>query len=83
VEIRLLVTDNIAASLHGVVEDEEVDLVALSAHGYSGRAKWPYGSVALNFIAYGTTPLLIVQDLSRDELEDTEAELAARERKGH
>ena len=83
VETRLLVTSNVAASLHDVVEDEEVDLVALSAHGYSGRAKWPYGSVALNFIAYGTTPLLIVQDLGRDEVEDTQAELAARERTGH
>jgi nucleotide-binding universal stress UspA family protein len=83
VETRLLVTNNVAASLHDVVEDEEVDLVALSAHGYSGRAKWPYGSVALNFIAYGTTPLLIVQDLGRDEVEDTQAELAARERTGH
>jgi hypothetical protein len=48
--------------LHDLVEREGADLVILSAHGYSGNTKWPYGSVVTNFIAYGTTPLLIVQD---------------------
>jgi nucleotide-binding universal stress UspA family protein len=83
VQIRLLVGDNTAPTLHELVKQEDVDLVVLSAHGYSGGIRWPYGSVALNFIAYGTTPLLIVQDLSQDELENTQAEMAAREYKGH
>jgi len=83
VQTRLLVGDREAAALHELVAQENTDLVVLSAHGYSGGTKWPYGSVALNFIAYGTTPLLIVQDLSQDELESTQAELAAREHKGH
>jgi len=83
VQIRLLVSDSAASTLHGLVKQEDVDLVMLSAHGYSGETKWPYGSVALNFIAYGTTPLLIVQDLSQDELESTQAEMAATEYKGH
>jgi len=83
VRICLLVGDKAAAMLHELVKREGADLVVLSAHGYSGETKWPYGSVALNFIAYGTTPLLIVQDLSRDELERTQAEMAAREYKGH
>jgi len=81
--IRLSVNDNVASTLHNLVKQEDIDLVLLSAHGYSGETKWPYGSVALNFIAYGTTPLLIVQDLSQDELESTQAETAAREYKGH
>ncbi len=83
VQIHLLVSDNAAATLHELVKQEDVDLVVLSAHGYSGGTKWPYGSVALNFIAYGTTPLLIVQDLPQDELESTQAEIAVRECKGH
>lgn len=83
VETRLTVGESIPAALHQLVEEEDIDLVVLSAHGYSGEARWPYGSVALNFIAYGTTPLLIVQDLSREELERTEAERAAEESKGH
>jgi len=83
VQLRLLVGDSVAAALHELVKREDVDLVVLSAHGYSGGTRWPYGSVALNFIAYGTTPLLIVQDLSQDELESTRVEMAAREHKGH
>jgi nucleotide-binding universal stress UspA family protein len=83
VRTHLLVCDHAAATLHDLVEQANVDLVVLSAHGYSGESKWPCGSMALNFIAYGTTPLLIVQDLSQDEVERTQAEMAAREYKGH
>lgn len=83
VQTHLLVSDDVAATLHDLVDQENVDLVVLSAHGYSGRTKWPYGSMVVNFIAYGTTPLLIVQDLTPDEVERTQAEVAAREYKGH
>ncbi len=80
---RLMVSENIAVSLHELVDDEEVDLVMISAHGYSGRAKWPYGSLTTSFIEYGTTPLLIVQDLEPNDLALSQAEVAAREVKGH
>jgi nucleotide-binding universal stress UspA family protein len=85
VQLRLPISNNVAAALHELVAQEgDVDLIVLSAHGYSEEAaRWPLGNRALNLIAYGTTPLLIVQDLSRDELEKTQAEMAAREYKGH
>jgi len=83
IKTRVLIGDQVAETLHELIAQEDIDLVMLSAHGYSGGTRWPYGSVALNFIAYGTTPLLIVQDLSRDELERSQAEIAARERGGH
>ena len=60
-----------------------MDLVVISAHGYSGNAKWPYGSLTTSFIEYGTTPLLIVQDLAPGEVALSEAQAAAREVKGH
>lgn len=82
-ETRLLVSHNPAVALHQLVEQEEIDLVVLTAHGYSGSTKWSYGSVALNFAVYGSTPLLIVQDISEEEAEPTEAQKAARETKGH
>lgn len=82
-ETRLIASDNPAAALHDLVDRESMDMVALSAHGYTGETRWPYGSIALNFIAYGTTPLLIVQDLSLEELENTRAEMVAKEVKGH
>ena len=83
VETRLLVSDHMPAELHNLVEKEDGDLVVLSAHGYSGGTKWPYGGLVTNFISYGITPLLIVQDLSPEELAQTVAEISARERKGH
>ena len=83
VNIRLYISEGDSADLHNVVELEGVDLVVLGAHGYSGNPKWSYGSMTLNFIVYGTTPLMIVQDISRDEAQKTAAEIIAREEKGH
>ena len=82
-EIRLLVSQDVAASLHGLAEQEQADLLVMCAHGYSGRNTWPYGSVTSSFIAYGNTPLLLIQDLAPDEWQPTRAELAAREHWGH
>jgi nucleotide-binding universal stress UspA family protein len=82
-ETRLLVSHNPAPALHQLVREEGIDLVVLSAHGFSGSTKWPYGSVALSFIVYGSTPLLLVQDISEAEAEPSEAQRAARETKGH
>jgi nucleotide-binding universal stress UspA family protein len=83
VEARLLVTDQVAASLHDLVETENVDLVVLSAHGAAAQTKWSHGSVTTSFIDYGSTPLLVVQDLPPEEVELTKAEVAAAEYKGH
>ncbi len=83
VRSQLLISENAAWSLHQLVDDEAVDLVLMSAHGFSGSTRWPYGSLVLNFIAYGSTPLLIVQDMQPDQLQPTRAEIAAREPTGH
>jgi nucleotide-binding universal stress UspA family protein len=83
VESHLLVSDKPPQSLHNLVREEKVDMVVMSAHGYSGSTSWPYGTLALNFIAYGTTPLLIAQDLPPDQIEPTEAEIIAKESTGH
>ncbi len=62
VQTHLLTSDNAAAALHQMGEQEHIDLVTLSAHGYTGNLQWPYGSMVSNFILYGKAPLLIVQD---------------------
>lgn len=77
VQTRVLVSNNMVATLHQLVEDEQVDLVMLSAHGYSAARKYPYGSVSTSFIAYGATPLLIIQDFPAQEIEPNPAETAA------
>jgi nucleotide-binding universal stress UspA family protein len=68
-QTRLLVSDNVAATLQSVSEQEQIDLLVLSAHGYSGEVRWPYGSITNRFITNGTTPLLIVQDLLQESRE--------------
>lgn len=70
-------------ALHDIIDRENIDLVLLSAHGYSGKGRWPYGKIALNFISYGTTPLIIIQDLSADEIQKSPAEKIAEQSKGH
>ncbi len=67
VQTHILISEDVSAALHDYVDREHIDLVALSAHGYSGNSQWPYGSIANNFISYGKVPLLLSQDLHRQE----------------
>lgn len=78
VKTHLLVSDNIVTSLHQLVEQEDVDIIVLSAHGYSGEPNWPYGSVTNHLIAYSTKPVLVVQDLPTNISDQTEAPALAR-----
>ncbi len=78
-DIHLQVAEHVAAALQQLVLEENVGLVLLSAHGYSGGTRWPYGGLPTSFILYGSKPLLVVQDLPREAIEPTAAELAARE----
>jgi len=79
VQTRVLVGDHVITALYELVDQEKIDLVFMSAHGYSGQTRWPYGSIVNSFIAYGTTPLLIVQDIPLDKAQPTPAEAAVKE----
>jgi nucleotide-binding universal stress UspA family protein len=76
VETHLISNADITTALHDLVKKAEVDLVIFNAHGGSGEALRPYGSIVSNFIDYGAVPLLVFQDLSPAEIELTEAEVA-------
>ena len=78
-----MVSPSVSRTLHQIAAANDVDLTILSAHGYSGDTRWPFGSVGLGFIVYGSTPLLILQDLPASQIELTQAELIARETGGH
>jgi nucleotide-binding universal stress UspA family protein len=82
VQTHLVTSDNAAAELHRVAEQENIDLITLSAHGYAGNHQWPYGSMVNNFILYGKTPLLVVQDLPVKQ-ESLPLEMSSRERAEH
>jgi nucleotide-binding universal stress UspA family protein len=79
IQTHLISSDNAAASLHQIVEQEHINMVALSAHGFSGNLNWPYGSMVNNFFMYGTVPLLVVQDLPA-KLEQAPVEMPIGER---
>lgn len=74
---RFLSGANTADALLDFVQKNEIDLVVMSAHGYSGETIRPYGSIVTSFIAYGSTSLLIIQDLPQDKIKPTQAELSA------
>ena len=75
-QTKVVTNGHVTTALLKFVQQEQIDLVLLSAHGNSGQNQWPYGSVVTSFINYGATPLLIYQDLPPDEIEPTQAERA-------
>jgi nucleotide-binding universal stress UspA family protein len=83
IKTHISIGENAIAVLHDMAEESNPDLVLLVAHGETGERRWPYGSVTTSFIAYGNTSLLIMQDLTNDEIHPTRAEQAIRESKGH
>ncbi len=83
IKTHISVGEHAVAVLHDMAEESNADLVMLVAHGQSGERRWPYGSVTASFIAYGNTPLMIMQDLSAGDIQMTHAELAVRGAKGH
>ena len=78
VETRVLVGNRAASTLHDLVDQERIDLVLLSAHGYSGETRWPHGGLVASFVAYGSCPLLIFQDAPGEQSTLTQAEAAVR-----
>jgi nucleotide-binding universal stress UspA family protein len=76
---RYMISENVAISLQKIIEEENIDLVILTAHGYSGEDHWPYGSTVINLISYGSVPLLVFQDLSPDNIKPTKAEIDSTE----
>jgi nucleotide-binding universal stress UspA family protein len=70
VKTHLIVSNNVTQAIHELADREQIDMVVLSAHGYSGNNQWPYGNMVNNFILYGKVPLLIVQDLPVKSLQE-------------
>jgi len=75
IKTYLVISENPIDTLRELAEQESSDLVILSAHGSSGGHRRTYGSVTLSFIAYGTIPMLILQDLHPGIIKPSEAEI--------
>jgi len=72
---HVIVNGSVTTSLHNLIVSENIDLLVLSAHGYSGEPQWPFGTVAENIVNYSKVPTILVQDLpayfSKSEEEPT------------
>ena len=79
-EPRLLVSEKVSTALHNLIEQETIDLVVLSAHGYSSEPQWPYGSIAYNLISYLNRPLLIIQDFPSSDISISQLDVPVREK---
>lgn len=65
VKVRIEESFSIAPTIDRIALDLKADLVVLCAHG-SGcldDPAWRYGSVSASLLAYGSTPLMVCQDL--------------------
>lgn len=76
-EARIVENPSVSVAIHHLVEQENVDLVVLCAHGQTGEINWPYGSVARNYIEHGTKTVLVMQDVPLSQVRPTAAEVAA------
>ncbi len=77
VRSHVIISADVIGDLYNFVRRQEADLTIFSAHGSSGNGNRRYGSIVTSFIAYGSTPLLIVQDLPPHKINRSEAEMAA------
>jgi nucleotide-binding universal stress UspA family protein len=78
-EICLVENNSVTSAIQELANQrDDIDLVVLSAHGYTGQSTWPYGSVAHNYIEYGTKSVLVIQDIHGSQIQPTAAEIAAK-----
>lgn len=82
-DIELEVSRDVSGALQALSEEHAFDLTLMSAHGHSSSPRRTYGSVATSLIGYGSTPLLIMQDLRGAQLVPSQAELVTAEHQGH
>jgi len=81
-EIRIVEHRSVSEALQGLVEEENIDLIIMSAHGFTGQYRYPYGSVAREMLEFGARPILIVQDIPRHHIRPSDSEKAAQKSEG-
>jgi nucleotide-binding universal stress UspA family protein len=72
----VLVSPRVYETLCELPSSYDADLVVVSAHGASGEARWPYGSVASRLLTHGCVPVLVFQDQAIPREEPALAESA-------
>ncbi|MDY0375569.1 MAG: universal stress protein [Desulfobacterium sp.] len=81
-ETRTIEHRSVSEALQRLVKEENIDLIIMSAHGYTGQYHYPYGSVAREMLEFGARPILIIQDIPRCHVQLTDSEIAAQQSEG-
>jgi nucleotide-binding universal stress UspA family protein len=81
-EIKIVEHLSVSEALRSLVEEENIDLIIMSAHGHTGQYQYPYGSVAREMLEFGAKPILIIQDIPRHHIRPSDSEKAAQKSKG-
>ena len=76
-ETRVIESNNISSAIQNLANNENIDLILMCAHGYTGETTRLYGNVTRNIIDHGTTAILIIQDVPLSQVRPTAAAIAA------
>lgn len=76
-ETRVIESNNISSAIQNLANNENIDLILMCAHGYTGETTRPFGNVTRNIIDHGTTSILIIQDVPLSQVRPTAAAIAA------
>jgi nucleotide-binding universal stress UspA family protein len=70
IEVSVIVTPSPSAVelIYEIVASRNIDFVAMSAHGSSGSEQFPFARTSTHLISHAPVPLLIVQDLDREQM---------------
>ena len=80
-EIQLLEGPSVVQALLNLADEKQADLLTICAHGFSGDASFPYGSLARGFVEFSTRPVLIIQDQPVGQAQPGEAARVAEQTK--
>lgn len=54
--------------IYDTIVNEDIDLIVVAAHGLSGNKQFPLGRTSEHLVSHAPVPLLVVQDLNRDQM---------------
>jgi nucleotide-binding universal stress UspA family protein len=80
--VHTVVSSHAAKALRQLATESQADLIIVAAHGATGDADIPYGSVAASLLSDPTHPVIIVQDLCRRAGRSDENEMSVVEAVG-
>ena len=81
-EIRMIEHHSVSEALQKLVKEEDIDLIIIAAHGYTGQHYYPYGSVTRDMLDFGAKPILIIQDVPLSHVQPSNSEIAAQRSEG-